>query len=322
MVNQADTASALSSSPSAPVVGQTVTLTATVSPSPDGGTVTFTENGAALPCGPGSQSLSNGTATCVTTESIAGSHIIKASYSGDANYHGSSASLTQPVTRASTTTSLTVSSPTQPGGLPVGTAVAVAGQTVTFTATIAVQTPGSGTPTGTVSFYQDDSTTPITCGPGSQAFSNGTATCTVPESSVGHHSITATYNGDSNYSGSSAGLTLYVDTDLSSYLKNGVYNLSNVKLSGGYFVGANLKGANLSNGNFSGANFSDANLSGANLNDGNFSNANFTGAELSGANLGNSNLKGAMLNNVVWSNTTCPDNTNSTKDGGSCLGHL
>jgi len=40
------------------------------------------------------------------------------------------------------------------------------------------------------------------------------------------------------------------------------------------------------------------------------------------------NLKGATvnaatnLNKVTWSNTTCPDGTNSNADGGTCTGHL
>jgi hypothetical protein len=43
---------------------------------------------------------------------------------------------------------------------------------------------------------------------------------------------------------------------------------------------------------------------------------------LSGANLANGNFKGATMTGVIWSNTTCPDGTNSTHDGGTCVGHL
>jgi hypothetical protein len=28
------------------------------------------------------------------------------------------------------------------------------------------------------------------------------------------------------------------------------------------------------------------------------------------------------FNKVTWSNTTCPDSTNSNADGGTCAGHL
>jgi Pentapeptide repeats (8 copies) len=111
----------------------------------------------------------------------------------------------------------------------------------------------------------------------------------------------SSYSCGSDYTGSSASLTLYVDTDIIRYLRNGIYNLSNVNLPGGYFVGENLSGANLADGEFSGANFSFANLRGASLSDGNFSSANFTRTNLSGANLAEANLKGATLINVIWS---------------------
>jgi uncharacterized protein YjbI with pentapeptide repeats len=59
-------------------------------------------------------------------------------------------------------------------------------------------------------------------------------------------------------------------------------------------------------------NLTDADLQGVNLN----------GADLSGANLMGASLEGANTNKVVWSNTTCPDGTNSNTDGGTCQGHL
>jgi hypothetical protein len=169
---------------------------------------------------------------------------------------------------------------------------------------------------------------------------------------LGPHTITASYGGDSNFTAStSAAATQYVNTNLSSYptTSNGAYNLSNANLVGGYFVGMPLAGANLTGSNLKGATFIGANLSGANLSNSNFmSGANFTNATLQNANLSNSNLKGASftgvnltgadfsnsnltgatglktatLTNVVWSNTACPDGTNSNSDGGTCVGHL
>ncbi|MFT5353128.1 MAG: hypothetical protein ACI9KE_000326 [Polyangiales bacterium] len=47
---------------------------------------------------------------------------------------------------------------------------------------------------------------------------------------------------------------------------------------------------------------------------------NLTGANLSGANLANANLTG-----IIWSNTTCPDLSNSDDadgDGNTCLNNL
>src|SRR5581483_3932987 len=70
------------------------------------------------------------------------------------------------------------------------------GQFVHFTATV---TPsGSGNPTGTVSFY--DGSTLL----GTASLSNGTAQFTTPTLSVGSHSVTATYSGDTNYQGSTS----------------------------------------------------------------------------------------------------------------------
>jgi uncharacterized protein YjbI with pentapeptide repeats len=203
------------------------------------------------------------------------------------------------------------------------------GQAVTFTATLGVQSPGAASITGNVTFL-DGTTTP---GTGAVSTANGVTTATFSTSSLalGPHILTAVYGGSINLGGStSASLTQNVDTNLSSFpkLANGAYNLSNLNLAGGYFANLNLAGADVSNANVSGANFSGANLSGANLTDSNFSNTNLSGANLNGANLTQTNLKGATgmstttLTGVVWSKTTCPDNTNSNTDGGTCLGHL
>jgi len=77
-----------------------------------------------------------------------------------------------------------------------------AGQPVTYTATVSVPNPGSGTPTGTVGFA--DSAGSI-CG--SVALSDTTAdaaTCTVPYSIAESVVVTASYSGDSNYAASAA----------------------------------------------------------------------------------------------------------------------
>ena len=71
-------------------------------------------------------------------------------------------------------------------------------------------------------------------------------------------------------------------------------------------------GADLSNGNLTAANLTGADLNSANLNS-----ANLTGANLTGA-----NLTGASLFFVGWSNTTCPDGTNSVSYAPqTCIGH-
>ena len=90
------------------------------------------------------------------------------------------------VKQDATTTSLAASTP---GTLAFG-------QTITFTATVTVNSPGAGKPTGTVTF-KDGATV---LGTGTLSTTNGitTATYTAAALSAGAHSITATYGGDTN----------------------------------------------------------------------------------------------------------------------------
>jgi len=109
-------------------------------------------------------------------------------------------------------------------------------------------------------------------------------------------------------------------------------NLKGADGSGGNFRGTQLQGANMQQGSYENADFTGATLTGANLQHDDFTGATLAGANLSGANLqaanltgaslAGANLAGANLNRVIWSNTTCPDGTNSNIDGGTCKGHL
>ena len=104
-------------------------------------------------------------------------------------------------------------------------------------------------------------------------------------------------------------------------------NLMGVSLPSENLVGDNLTNANLSNSNLQAANLkgdplTGANLAGANLIGTNLQGANLQGANLTNANLGGATLKGASLGGVQWSNTICPDGTNSDADGNTCIGHL
>ncbi len=191
-VDQAASATAVSSNSNPSSFGQTVTFTATVSAlapgagSP-GGAVQFQDGGNNL----GSAvTLSGGTATLGTASLSVGTHNITAVYVGDANFIGStSPSLAQTVNKDGSSTS--VSSSVNPSSQ---------GQPVTFTATVSAVMPGSGTPTGTVQFKDGTSNlgAPAT-------LNSGTATSSAISSlTVGSHSITAVYSGDSNFSGSTS----------------------------------------------------------------------------------------------------------------------
>jgi len=90
-------------------------------------------------------------------------------------------------------------------------------------------------------------------------------------------------------------------------------DLSNSDLSGVNLDGANLTGANLMFVNLTGASLLNANLTGALV----------YGADLTGTDLTHANMTGVgALTAVTWSNTTCPDGSNSDGAGGDCLAHL
>src|SRR5262249_15460080 len=138
------TTTTLGSSLNPSVFGQTVTFTATVAPSTATGSVTFFDGGASL----GSVPLSGGSATLSTSTLSVGGHAVTATYSGDANDSGSTSStLTQTVSAGSVSTTTSVSSAQNPSAF---------GQSVMFTAAVSAS---SGTPTGTVTFF--DGTTAL-----------------------------------------------------------------------------------------------------------------------------------------------------------------
>ncbi len=72
------------------------------------------------------------------------------------------------------------------------------GQSVTFTAALSPVSPGTGTPTGTVTFM--DGATPL----GTGSLSGGLATLTTASMPAGVDSITAVYGGDANFAASTS----------------------------------------------------------------------------------------------------------------------
>ncbi len=102
-VNKADTNTALASSQNPSLFGQTVTFTATVSPAPPStsppnrpsGTVSFVVDGNPVSSGP--LNTVTGRASFATSALTPGSHNVTATYTGDGNFNGSSASLVQTI---------------------------------------------------------------------------------------------------------------------------------------------------------------------------------------------------------------------------------
>ncbi len=128
----------------------------------------------------------NGHATYTTSALTAGKHFITAGYRGDSNFSAGNASLVQFVHAGATTTTLT-SSP-EP---------AAPNQPITLTATVAADPPGSGTPTGQVTF--ENGTTVIGQVP---LGADGTATLTTSSISVRNDIVTAVYASDTNFAAS------------------------------------------------------------------------------------------------------------------------
>ena len=179
------TTTTLSSSVNPSVAGQAVTFSATVSPSAATGTVTFFDGSTTL----GSSTLNMGTATFAASSLSGGNHTVLATYNGDSKYGASSAAWTQSVKAATTTTVISSVNPSS------------SGQSVVFTATVS---PSNAT--GTISFFNGTNTLGVGTLSGGKATCGVSSSCSTSGLVGGNYSITATYNGDSNYGSSSASL--------------------------------------------------------------------------------------------------------------------
>jgi hypothetical protein len=73
---------------------------------------------------------------------------------------------------------------------------------------VTVLAPGSGSPTGTVTF--SDNGAALVCTGGNQTLSAGQATCQYTFNAPGVHPLTATYSGDANFTSSSGGTSLTI----------------------------------------------------------------------------------------------------------------
>jgi hypothetical protein len=188
------TATTIWSSPNPSIYGQAVTFTGKVwsyvGAPVDGETITFVKGTKVLGTGTLSGSLAS-----FTTSSLlpVGTNYVRAVYGGDSTLLGSTSKpVDQVVNKAATTTTLTSSQ--NPSNV---------GQSVTFTASVTPQF--SGTVKGNVTFY-DGATALQTV-----ALSGGVAKFTTSALTSGSHPITATYNGSSSFTGSSASLTQTVN---------------------------------------------------------------------------------------------------------------
>jgi hypothetical protein len=192
-VGKADTSTTVDSNHNPSVHGQSVTFTATVSPSSPGagtptGSIQFTLDGNSL--GSSVALDGSGQATLSTAELTTGSHSVTAVYSADDDFTASTSdTFSQGVDKADTTTAL--ASNHNPS---------VHGQSVTFTATVAPSSPGAGTPTGSVQFKLDGND----LGSSVALDGSGQATLWTAELTTSSHSITAVYSGDGDFRASTS----------------------------------------------------------------------------------------------------------------------
>jgi hypothetical protein len=177
-VNKATPAVTLVSSVNPVLVSNPITFTATVtatSGTPTG-SVNFYDGTTLL----ASATLSSGKASYTISNLAAATHSITAVYGGDGNF----------VSVTSSAVSLAVNKATPAVTLVSSVNPVLVTNPVTFTATV---TATSGTPTGSVNFY--DGTTLLA----SATLSSGKASYTTSSLAAATHSITAVYGGDGNF---------------------------------------------------------------------------------------------------------------------------
>ncbi|AKV00567.1 Flagellar hook-length control protein FliK [Labilithrix luteola] len=193
-VNQDGVSASLASSLNPSTFGSSVTFSAKVSASGSGiptGTVTFKDGDTIL----GTATIdATGATSFSTTALTGGTHTITAVYGGDATHGTGTASVSQIVKAATTTTALTSSANPSVFGQPTKLSASV-------TSTV------TGTRTGNVTFM--DGTTVL----GTTALDvSGVATLTSSTLVVGTHPLSAVYAGDSNFAMStSSALSQTVD---------------------------------------------------------------------------------------------------------------
>jgi CSLREA domain-containing protein len=182
-VGQAATTTTITSdNPDPSVRGQTVTVTFTVTVNPPGGGTPT-----------GNVTVSDGVNSCVGTVAAGscnvalttvGARTLTATYAGDANFAGSvSAGVPHQVNKANTTTTITAESadPTAQG------------EVFTVFYTVTVNSPGAGTPTGTVT---------VSDGANSCMGTVAAGQCSLFLNTAGVRTLTATYGSDVSFNGS------------------------------------------------------------------------------------------------------------------------
>ncbi len=168
-----------SDTPDPSVVGEAVTIRYSVAGGSPTGTVTVSDGGSHS-C---SASVADG--ECDITFNQAATYELTASYAGDGN-HTASASVTESHQVNPAATSLTITSDTPDPSQP--------GEAVTVGFDLTVASPGAGTPSGSVTIGDGEDSCTATL---------PNTSCTLSLTTLGNHTLTASYGGDADFLGSS-----------------------------------------------------------------------------------------------------------------------
>ncbi len=197
-ISAAPTAVVLGANPANPDAFGPVTLTATVVPAPDGGTVDFTGAGDTVAgCGAVAVNTTTGVAACSVAQLAgAGTADYSAAYSGDGNYQASTGQLTLQVGQVPTT--VLVAPSTNP---------VTAGSSTALTITVS-PVPDGGSVTVTDSYGAlSCSSVPV---PTSGATAGQVSCHTGNLTPAGTDSLSARYTGTDNYTSSSGSASITV----------------------------------------------------------------------------------------------------------------
>jgi VCBS repeat-containing protein len=201
-VQKLATTTVIAPATSSPTYLSSLAVTLTVAPTgaaastKPSGTVTLYLDGNSISSGQLTAGSPSATKVTIPAASLTvGTHVLTATYNGDTYYSTSTATAISVTVAKLPTTSAVTYSPTSPS----------IGQTVTLTASVVAGTYASANPTGTINFKVDNVTVAsktLTAGQPS------TATAALSSLTGGAHTVTVTYQGDTNYAASSSSSTV------------------------------------------------------------------------------------------------------------------
>jgi hypothetical protein len=159
-------------------------------------TIASTTNASTKPTYTGTSGICTISGSTVTMKSGTGTCTLTASWAADSNYVAATATQTTAATLAGSATAITASTPNP----------SVVGQAVTVSLKVSPVAPATTSPTGNVSVSDGAGDT---C---KATLSSGSGSCGISVSAAGPHTLTATYNGSTNFSlSASAGVAQTVD---------------------------------------------------------------------------------------------------------------